>query len=296
MGAARKHRVARTVCRIGLISDTHMPERCDSLPASLFAALAGVDLLLHAGDVGELWVLDRLGQVAPVVAVHGNDDTAEAQRELPYQQLVSVAGKRILLCHSHHPDLATEMASRRGDAWGPKLARWASMGQRVGASVSVFGHTHVPMARRHDGVLLVNPGAIASPNWHTRQRRQTAAILSFGPGGSVDVAHVDLANPGRPYAPAVDWEAGFKAALDDVSESLLAPDLQADFHRIVSGVRSFAPEAGREAVLRVARRCWSGQQASITRNDLLAELDSDPHLSTFVREQLATLLRGSDAS
>ena len=55
--------------RIGLVSDTHMPERCDALPASLCAALGGVDLLLHAGDVGELLVLDRLSAIAPVVAV-----------------------------------------------------------------------------------------------------------------------------------------------------------------------------------------------------------------------------------
>lgn len=47
------------VARLGLISDTHMPERCAALPASLFDVLQGVDLLLHTGDVGELWVDDR---------------------------------------------------------------------------------------------------------------------------------------------------------------------------------------------------------------------------------------------
>ncbi|MBC8074637.1 MAG: hypothetical protein H7Y32_01055, partial [Chloroflexales bacterium] len=48
------------VACIGLVSDTHMPQRCAALPPALFAALRGVDLLLHAGDVGELWVLDQL--------------------------------------------------------------------------------------------------------------------------------------------------------------------------------------------------------------------------------------------
>src|SRR3712207_2339587 len=95
--------VGRIAACIGLVSDTHMPERCAELPAALFEALRGVDLLLHAGDVGELWVLNRLSAIAPVVAVHGNDDTPDSQRELPYQQVVAVAGRRILLCHSHYP-------------------------------------------------------------------------------------------------------------------------------------------------------------------------------------------------
>ena len=50
----------------------------EALPASLLDIFAGVDLILHAGDIGELWVLDELSHIAPVVAVHGNDETAEA--------------------------------------------------------------------------------------------------------------------------------------------------------------------------------------------------------------------------
>src|SRR5205809_4248652 len=116
----------RVVACIGLVSDTHMPERCAELPPALFEALTGVDLLLHAGDVGELWVLDRLSAIAPVVAVHGNDDTAEAQRALPYQQLIPIAGQRVLVTHSHYPDREEELASRSIDAWEPKLARLAA--------------------------------------------------------------------------------------------------------------------------------------------------------------------------
>jgi hypothetical protein len=54
---------------LGLISDTHMPERWPELPGAIFDVFAGVDLILHAGDVGELWVLDRLSAIAPVLAV-----------------------------------------------------------------------------------------------------------------------------------------------------------------------------------------------------------------------------------
>jgi len=202
----------RVAARIGLISDTHMPERCVELPAAVFAVLRGVDVLLHAGDVGELWVLDRLSAIAPVIAVHGNDEAAAVQRELPYQQLVVAGGVRVLLTHGHYPDRAAEMESRRDDAWQPKLARRAAMGQRAGARVVVFGHTHVPMAVEHDGVLLVNPGAIAAPNFASRQSIQSVAMLFIRDDGVPFVAHVDLATPDWSFIPRIDWRAGFRAA------------------------------------------------------------------------------------
>ena len=202
----------RVAARIGLISDTHMPARCAALPSAIFDVLRGVDVVLHAGDVGELWVLDRLSAIAPVVAVHGNDETADAQRELPYQQIVVAGGVRILLTHAHYPDRTVEMASRTDDAWQPKLARRASMGACAGARIVVFGHTHISMAVEHDGVLLVNPGAIASPNPTTRQRIQTVAILFIRDDGAPFVTHVDLAYPDQPFAPRIDWQAGFRAA------------------------------------------------------------------------------------
>jgi putative phosphoesterase len=116
--------------RIGLISDTHMPQRRRVLPPAVFDLFNGADLILHAGDVGELWVLDQLSEIAPVIAVHGNDDTADAQRELPYQQVVAVGGLRILLWHSHYPDWDEEMASRKANNVKPErtIARaWPSL-------------------------------------------------------------------------------------------------------------------------------------------------------------------------
>ena len=133
------------VARLGLVSDTHMPERCADFPPALFQVLDGVDLILHAGDVGELWVLDRLSAVAPVVAVHGNDDSADARQELPYQQVVMVAGRRILLWHSHYEDWREERASRQENGLRPKLARIVERGARVGAEIVLFGHWHIPL-------------------------------------------------------------------------------------------------------------------------------------------------------
>ena len=279
------------VACLGLVSDTHMPERCSALPPALFAVLHGVDLLLHAGDVGQLWVLDRLSTIAPVVAVHGNDDTEEAQRELPYQQIIAVAGQRILLCHSHYPNHASEMDSRRDDAWKPKLDRRAAMGQRAGAAVVVFGHTHIPMTRRHQGVLLVNPGAIASSSAFTRQRVQTVALLFLRDDGGACVVHVDLAAPEHAFVPQIDWDAGFSAALDMSSASIVSPDLAADRERLVRDVPPLARAEVRALVLRVAHRCWSGQQEVFTRDDLLAEVRMDTSIPADVRGAIESALR-----
>lgn len=259
---------------VGLISDTHMPQRCPELPAVLFDVLAGADLLLHAGDVGELWVLDRLGDIAPVVAVHGNDDTPSATRELPYQQLLAVAGQRILLWHSHRRERSDELAARRGDDWEPKLAQRAERGRRAEASVVVFGHTHVPMSARRNGILLVNPGAIASGSEWTRQVRQTVAFLFVTNDGRAAVSHVDLAHPDSVYEAEVTWAAGFKAANARYEAPILAPNLAPYLEQLRRDNFS-APFAVRAAILRISRRCWAGEQRFITADDILNEVEGD---------------------
>jgi putative phosphoesterase len=259
--------------KIALISDTHMPQRWPSLPPAVFDLFAGVDLLFHAGDVGELWVLDQLSRIAPVIAVHGNDDTAEAQRELPYQQLITVAGQRILLWHSHYPDRAEEMASRRGEDFAPRLAHLANRAKRAGASMTVFGHWHIPFVRHYDGVLIINPGAIASGNPISRQLRQTVALLTIGKDGRSSVTHFDLFQPDKPYTPVIDWAAGFQVALDQFSGSMLAPALAADYPALRDQMIALDPDRFWAALHRVAHRCWDGRQALITRADLIKEFD-----------------------
>jgi putative phosphoesterase len=281
----------RIVVRIGLISDTHIPARCAALPPAPFDVLRGVDLLLHAGDVGELWVLDRLSAIAPVIAVHGNDETAEAQRELPYQQVIVAGGQRILLTHAHYPDRVEEMESRKDDAWAPKLARRASMGRRAGARVVVFGHTHIPMAIEQDGVLLVNPGAIAAPNFTSRQLLQSVAILTIRDGGVPRVTHFDLAHPDRPFVPQIDWEAGFLAAHQQFGASILAPDLVPLFPRVLTYGQEMVPNSGWAAYRRLAHRCWSGAQGVITRDDLIAAFQSDPDIPAGIKTGMIAMLK-----
>lgn len=281
----------RLAACIGLISDTHLPERLARLPAALFEALAGVDLVLHAGDLGELRVLDALSAIAPVVAVHGNDDTAEAQRALPYSQVVACGGQRLLLCHSHYPDRTQDLVARRDDSWGPKLDRRAELGRQAGATIVVYGHTHIPLTVRHAGVLLINPGAIASPNSRTRQVRQTVALLAIRDDGAAFAIHVDLASPERAYEPRVDLGAGFRAASAQFAASILEPELERIWPRLEASLSPAAQLALRACLRRCAHRCWAGQRGIVAADDLLIDLATAAAGSSEVRAEVEALLR-----
>lgn len=259
--------------KIGLISDTHMPQRWPRLPEAVGKLFAGVDLILHAGDVGELWVLDELSALAPVVAVHGNDETEEAQRELPYQQLLALGGQRVLLWHSHYRERAVELANRQ-DRWQPILDRLAARARRGGANMVVTGHTHVPMALMHKGVLIVNPGAIASGNFVTRQTRQTVALMTLANGAAPRIRHVDLARPQETYEPHVDVPAGFDAALAGYQESLLEPALRKPLRGLKPDMFE-DPERALAKILPLAQACWAGEQRWITREALQRALGAE---------------------
>ncbi len=127
-----------------------------------------------------------------------------------------------MLTHAHYPNRAEELESRRDDSWGPKLERRAAFGRRADASIVVFGHTHIPMARRVGDVLLVNPGAIASGGHTSRQTRCTVALLFLRTAHPPLVVHVDLDRPDRPFVPQIDWQAGFAAASGQFSASILS--------------------------------------------------------------------------
>ncbi|MBT4497870.1 MAG: YfcE family phosphodiesterase [Gemmatimonadetes bacterium] len=277
--------------RIGLIADTHIPERWPRIPSLVEEHFSGVDLILHAGDVGELWVLDALGSIAPVVAVHGNDETEEAAVALPYEQLLGLAGRRVLLCHSHQPERAAEMASRKSDEWEPKLRGCAAQAKRHGASIYVYGHTHIPMAQWVDGVLLLNPGAIASGNAICRQTVQTIATLEIAANGELVHEHYRVDDLGDHSIPDVDLSAGFGKALSSFSEMIATPEVQMAYRRARLQNLTVEPEL-QEVVLRVARRCWSRELSLMDADSILAEAEADdrlgPELTTKLRSILGT--------
>jgi uncharacterized protein len=283
---------------IGLISDTHMPEKCLALPASVHAILSGVDLILHAGDVGELWVLDRLSELAPVVAVHGNDDSAEATRALPYRQVIARVGQRIVLCHGHFLDPDEERAwRRRHRTRGDWVAVCAALAHTAGAQIVVYGHTHVPMVYRHEGVLLINPGAIAPPAPVSRQLIRTVALLYLDRGGAPFVTHVDVDHPTQPFAPdwwqQHDWLAGVRPLTHRFTGSIAEPAFMEDSVRIWERLRGESRELRETyhaALLRLAHRCWSGEIACITRAGLIQQLRGTDDAPAQAHDQLIAWL------
>jgi NagD protein len=282
----------RVVACFGLISDTHMPQRWPQIPAPVFEIFRGVDLVFHAGDVGQLWALDRLSAIAPIVAVHGNDETAEAQRELPYQQIVATGGHRLLLCHGHLPDREAEMASRAGDDWSPKLAQRARQARAAGAAIMVFGHLHIPFIRRFEDVWLINPGAIASGSVFTRQTRQTIALLYLRDDGRPFVTHIDLADPNRAYAPSVEWEAGFAAAANRYSESIVRPEVA----QVVAALRRSRFFHDRRLWVSLSRpgmARWLGKREPIAVGELRDAIDGDAAFAADERAELLALIDGS---
>jgi putative phosphoesterase len=275
--------------QIGIISDTHIPKRWDRIPDAVPEFFRDVDLILHAGDVGELRVLDELGEIAPTIAVHGNDETDEAQQSLPYQQTLALSGVRILLCHSHIPDREQELASRKDDSWAAKLTRRSKQAQAVGAQIYVFGHLHVPMATEHDGVILLNPGAIASGNSFLQQTVQPVALLSLSSKGEIGVTHIALSTGDFKNIPEIDWSAGFRAALSNVCEYLVTTD----DHITVKAAYQVAGDDWPildEAILRCAWKRWRGCQDLITLDEIVRELKADRQAPVVVLEQLTRCL------
>lgn len=123
---------------LGVISDTH-----GLLRPEVIDALAGVDRIVHAGDVGADGILDRLRQIAPVTAVRGNVDRGDWARELPDTAVLELAGAKILVLH-----ICDELPRRLPG--GPAEA---------GFSAVVYGHSHQPVIKEADGVLFLNPGS-----------------------------------------------------------------------------------------------------------------------------------------
>lgn len=123
--------------RIGLISDTHGLVR----PA-VHTALAGVELILHAGDVGGEEILEELALIAPVRAVRGNTDPPDAPGLADALDL-TLGGLRVHVSHGHEVRRPTP----------------AVLASAYAANVIVYGHTHRQLIERVGGTLVVNPGA-----------------------------------------------------------------------------------------------------------------------------------------
>lgn len=149
--------------RIGLISDTHIPEARAELWPQAFAAMAGVDAILHAGDIHDVRLLDALAETAPVWAARGNGEDGSGGRpvqpdhpRLREAWTLEFGGVSVGLVHDLPvpelpPHLTVERAMRRHFG-------------RADLDVVVYGDTHVEAVDEIGGVLCVNPGSPTYPH------------------------------------------------------------------------------------------------------------------------------------
>lgn len=126
---------------VGVISDTHGLLRPEALDA-----LAGSALIIHAGDVGSRAILDRLGEIAPVVAVRGNVDTAAWASVLADTEVAEAGGRHLFVLH--------------------QLDRLDLDPVAAGFAAVVYGHSHAPAADTRNGVLYLNPGSAGPRRFH----------------------------------------------------------------------------------------------------------------------------------
>jgi uncharacterized protein len=122
------------VMKVGLISDTHGLMRAEALQA-----LAGSDFIIHAGDIGDQAVIERLAEIAPVTAVRGNNDTDAWAAQIPETNVLDAKGIRFFVLHSVK-DLDVDPAE-------------------AGFQAVVSGHSHRPEIQVREGVLFINPGS-----------------------------------------------------------------------------------------------------------------------------------------
>jgi uncharacterized protein len=147
--------------RIGIISDTHIPQ-FKQLPEAVSTHFAEVELIIHAGDLSRLSVIDELETLAPVVAVQGNIEYEEVVEKLPIKREVVIGHCRIGIVHILGDSHSREKVARQ---------------EFPNARVVIYGHSHIPFNEDRNGLLLFNPGSA------TDRRRQERC--SFG------LLHVD---------------------------------------------------------------------------------------------------------
>ena len=131
--------------KIGLISDTH-----GHVPNTVHTALAGVNYILHAGDVGPMDVITELEAIAPVYAVLGNTDHGIA---LPETRLEKFDGIKILIHHIVDVDYHSQTVRELLSTEKPEIV--------------VFGHTHMPFDERRSKIRFINPGSASQPRGGT---------------------------------------------------------------------------------------------------------------------------------
>lgn len=161
---------------IGLISDTHIPDRMKELPEKVFEAFKDVEMILHAGDVTSQEVIEKLEEIAPVTAIQGNTDRIVGL-DLPKTAVVEAEELKIGVMHGEvYPRADTQQLHY--------------LAKQLGVDILVSGHSHQPKVEKVEDVLLINPGSPTVP----RLADRTVMILEINKK-EVDVELVKVGSP-----------------------------------------------------------------------------------------------------
>ncbi len=157
---------------IAVLSDTHVPSRVACLPGRVYEVCAEADLVLHCGDFVEADVYRDLQRFAPVRGVLGNMDGGALAGMLREEEVFTLEGMTVCMTHGSGPPFGLE---------NRVMKRFAHRNPRV----VLFGHSHRYTEREENGVLLLNPGAVAAA-----RGERSMALLTLVPDGNPRVERV----------------------------------------------------------------------------------------------------------
>ena len=171
--------------RVGLLSDTHVPVPVKELPLDeLKEAFHGVDLILHAGDIYDLSVLNDLEQIAPVLSARGDDDYGATARDIRVQEKhILQLGEQIVWLVHQRPYVPLMSRDWWHSTTNPEHNNFGK------PDVIIFGHEHRTVMETLGGVLFVNPGSPTFLNY--QYGLGTYGILDTGSGAPmVNILHL----------------------------------------------------------------------------------------------------------
>ena len=161
---------------IGVLSDTHIPSRSDSVPHEVLSAFENVDAIIHAGDITTMNVIDTLSKIAPLHAVQGNMDEPEIKHKLPIKRIVEIGGKRIGVTHGAgspfniHKRVIKSFADDHVDC-------------------IVFGHTHKAEKFYKNNMLILNPGSVTDKIF---SKTQSFAMIFINDDSSINAEILNI--------------------------------------------------------------------------------------------------------
>lgn len=133
--------------KIGVIADTHIPERAKYIPPQVLEAFSGVDMVIHAGDLIDLDVLNELKAACKnIKAVWGNMDPYEVKKRLPEKEVIRLGNHTIGVIHGYgHPDKLINLVT--------------DIFKKDNVDIIIFGHSHSPLNEKRQDIIYFNPGS-----------------------------------------------------------------------------------------------------------------------------------------